>query len=198
MKTYVFFSGSNSWLSKTIQWFRKSVFSHVFFVTVETIDNVKKITCVSADPKGINNKSDFFKEYANNPKCRLEGFQVYNMDAARTKKEIKKQINHGYGYLALLGFARLSLLDLFGINATNIWKWGMVCSESTRRILDAGLGKETDISKDNAYYEANSQAPDELYKVLLGCCLKPSHECSFVAKKQIGDIELGLINISEL
>lgn len=131
-------SCKDNWISKCIEWFTKSVFSHSF-VTMPDILGVPM--CIEAVEGGIN-MGLYDRVYLKSPGEGLEIWTI-NIDQEIKDEALRNIMNYlqvGYGFLEYPWFMWRHLLRAFGkdIKAQDNWnKSGMICSELCVEYLKA-------------------------------------------------------------
>ena len=156
MKGTVGFSASNSWISKIIRWFRQSNVSHTFII----INRGDRLFVMEAGKRQVQIAS-YDKHYAKN-KGYVELYKPEVDDTTINKAidDMMPYLERGYGYLQLVGFALVSLLQRIGINIDNPIGTGIICSELVREyLLKLGFEEYRKLDRDTT-------APDNLLALI--------------------------------
>lgn len=127
MKGDIFFSASDSWISKVIRWFTKSNVSHTGIV----INNQKRKLVLEAAFRQVH-ITTYDKHYK---KGYIEIYRP-KIDEKLVDKAIdfviSEHLEKPYGYFQIIGFALVCLLRRIGIKIKNPFKRNSICSEVSR------------------------------------------------------------------
>lgn len=160
MKGDIFFSASNSWISKAIRWFTKSNVSHTGII----INNQKRKLVLEAATRQVH-ITTYDKHYK---KGYIEIYRP-KIDEKMVDKAIdcviSKHLEKPYGYLQLLGFAIVCLLKRIGIKIKNPLKMHSICSEVSRD-YGAFLPLSEKAKQEFAKLDPDTTSPDDLRNVI--------------------------------
>lgn len=160
MKGVIFFSASDSFISKAIRWFRQSTVSHTGII----INRGKRKLVLEAGWRQVH-ITTYDKHYKKGYIELYKPLVSEEVIDAAIDKVISNHLEKPYGYFQILGFAVVSLLKRVGIKIKNPFTKGSICSEVS---LDYGSGLELgdEVQKEFAKLDPDTTAPDDLLKII--------------------------------
>jgi len=153
MKGLIGFSTSKSWISKVINWFRKSDFSHTFVVLGE-IEG--KPVIGEAMEMGVR-IAPLSKYLNKNTKLELWSIETDNNPSEPIKK-VMDLTGRWYGFFQLVGFVWSWVWEKLGIKKGNPFTDGIICSEYVYYYLEAVRYSDPNLFA----LGANNVAPDHI------------------------------------